>query len=141
MPVKAKRFDDATAYARAVVAGDVPACRLVLLSCQRHLRDLEEAAARGLLWSAAAAQYASGFFPRFLRHSKGEWARKPVELSPWQRFVVGSLHGWKRSNGTRRFRYAYLEVPRKNGKSTLAAGVGLDALLCDDEPGAEVYAA
>lgn len=52
-----------------------------------------------------------------MRHSKGEWARKPVELSPWQKFIIGSLFGWKRADGTRRFRSAYLEVSRKNGKA------------------------
>lgn len=93
------------------------------------------------MWRADAAQFRIGFYPRYLRHSKGEWARRPVELSPWQKFVVGSLFGWKRADGTRRFRSAYLEVARKNGKSTMLAGLGLDMLVCDGEPGAEVYAA
>src|SRR5262249_59041000 len=88
-----------------------------------------------------AAQHRIGFYPRFLRHSKGEWARKPLELSGWQKVIVGSVFGWKRKDGTRRFRYAYLELPRKQGKSTLLAGVVLDMLLCDGEMGAEIYAA
>lgn len=76
-----------------------------------------------------------------MRHSKGEWARRPVELAPWQKFITGSVHGWKKADSTRRFRYVYEEIPRKNGKSTQAAGVGIDMLVCDGEMGAEVYAA
>ena len=123
------------------MAGEIVACELVKLACKRHLRDLETGGSRGLVWRPDAAQYRIGFYPRFLRHSKGEWARKPVELAPWQKFIVGSVYGWKRADGTRRFRYVYQEVARKNGKSTMLAGVGLDMLVCDGEPGAEVYAA
>jgi phage terminase large subunit-like protein len=137
----AATLDETTAYARAVIAGDVPACRLARLACQRHLDDLKSGKKRGLWFDVDAAQYRIGFYPTFLRHSKGEWARKPYELTPWQRFNIGSVFGWKRKDGTRRFRYVYLEVPRKNGKSTLLAGVGLDLLICDGEPGAEIYAA
>lgn len=133
--------DEATAYARAVVAKEIVACRLVRLACQRHLRDLKQGRKRGLVWRPDVAQHRINFYARFLRHSKGEWARKPVHLSPWQCFVVGSVFGWKRRDGTRRFRYVYDELPRKNGKSTLLAGVGLDMLTCDGEPGAEIYAA
>jgi len=124
-----------------VVAKTIPACRYVMLACRRHLQDLKTGKKRGLFFDVHAAQFRMEFYGDFLRHSKGEWARQPIVLSPWQRFVVGSVFGWKRRDGTRRFRWAYLEVPRKNGKSTLLAGVGLDILLCDDEPGAEIYAA
>ncbi len=124
-----------------MVANEIVAGKLVKLGCKRHLRDLELGAERGLVWRPDAAQFRIGFYPRFLRHSKGEWARRPVELSPWQKFIIGCLFGWKRADGTRRFRSAYLEVSRKNGKSTMLAGVGLDMLVCDGEPGAEIYAA
>lgn len=133
-------LDATTAYARAVVASEIIACDLVKLACRRHLRDLELGAERGLLWNAPLAQWRISFYPKFLRHSKGEWARKPMELAPWQKFIVGSVFGWERADGTRRFRYVYQEVPRKNGKSTMLAGVGLDMLVCDEENGAEVYA-
>ena len=55
--------------------------------------------------------------------------------------MVGSLFGWKRADGLRRFRTAYVEVARKNGKSVLLAGTALYALVADDEPGAQIYAA
>jgi phage terminase large subunit-like protein len=113
----------------------------VKLACKRHLRDLELGAERGLIWRPDFAQYALEFFPKFCRHSKGEWARKPLELAGWQKFSIGSVFGWLRVDGTRRFRYVYEEIPRKNGKSTTLAGVGLYMLACDDEEGAEIYAA
>lgn len=90
-----------------------------------------------------AAQVAERFFERLLVHSKGEWAGQPFVLEEWQREeIVRPLFGWKRkSDGTRRYRRAYIEVPRKNGKSTLAAGIALLLLFADGEAGAEVYSA
>jgi phage terminase large subunit-like protein len=128
------------AYARAVVSGDVVAGRLVKLACERHLRDLQAGPARGLRWDGQAAQHAIAFFG-FLQHSKGEWAGRPLTLSPWQQFIVGSLFGWKTSEGIRRFRMAYCELARKNGKSTMAAGIGLYLAFFSGEAGAEVYTA
>lgn len=122
------------------MAGEEVACRLVRLACERHLRDLEQGAARGLRWKPESAVYACTFF-RYLRHSKGEFGGQEFALSPWQQFIIGSVWGWKRADGTRRFRVIWQEVPRKNGKSTLLAGVGLMALVADNEPGAEVYTA
>lgn len=91
-------------------------------------------------FDAAAADKAQGFFERCLVHSKGHHARKPFILQPWQRDrVIRPFFGWKRPDGTRRYRDLWLEIPRKNGKSTLMAGFALYALLADGEPGAEVY--
>ncbi len=81
------------------------------------------------------------FFPRYLTHGKGEWAGKPFELERWQKKYIGHLFGWKRSDGTRRYRKSFLYVPKKNGKTQLAAGVGIILMVADDEPGAEVYSA
>ena len=128
------------AYARAVVTGKVVSGKLVKLACQRHLDDLINGKARGLRWDADAARHAIEFFGH-LRHSTGEWANQPFELQPWQAFVIGSLFGWKRADGLRRFRTAYVEVARKNGKSVLLAGAALYALIADGEPGSHVYAA
>ena len=128
------------AYARAVVDGKIVAGKLVRLACQRHLDDLVKGKARGLIWDADAARHAIAFFGH-LRHSTGEWAGQPFELQLWQAFVIGSLYGWKRKNGLRRFRTAYVEVARKNGKSVLLAGTALYALVADGELGSHVYAA
>lgn len=125
------------------MAGVILAGRLVRLACERHLRDLDSAAARSLVWSPAHANHAIRFF-RFLKHSKGAEGGKAIELAPWQRFIVGSVHGWLIAagprKGLRRFRTAMLVVAKKNGKSTMSGGLGLHGLLADNEPGAEVYA-
>ena len=127
-------------YVEDVLAGRQVACKWVRLACERHARDLETGDERGLHFDEAAAMVAIAFF-RLLKHSKGEWAGKTMRLEPWEQFIVASLFGWKREDGTRRFRTSYTECARKNGKSTLAAGIGLFLLLADDEAGAEVYSA
>jgi phage terminase large subunit-like protein len=127
-------------YAETVIAGRLPACKWVRLACQRHLDDLANGHKRGLWWDQQAADHAIDFF-RFLRHSKGKWNDEPFVLAAWQSFIVGSLFGWKRWDGFRRFRIAFVEVPRKNGKTTLAAGIALFLLVCDGEAGAEIYSA
>lgn len=130
----------ALSYASSVVAGEIPASKYIILACQRHLDDLEKGNERGLWFDDAAAQKVVDFFS-FLKPSKGEWANKPIVLLDWQVFVLACVFGWKKQDGTRRFREVYVEVPRKNGKSTLLAGIGLYMLLADGEPGAEVYSA
>lgn len=127
-------------YAERVVSGEIAACKWVRLACERHLRDLETGVLRGLRFDEDAADRTIQFFG-FLRHSKGEWAGCKFELAAWQQFIIGNIFGWLRSDGLRRFRTAYIEVPRKNGKSTLLAGVALYMLVGDEEPGAEVYTA
>src|SRR5215831_5309752 len=100
----------------------------------------EAALAEGCTFHAASAERVRQFFRSFLRHSKGQWAGKPFELLDWQfTDIIAPLFGWKRADGSRRFRRAYIEVPKKNGKSTLASGIGLYLLVGDGEPGAEVY--
>ena len=88
------------------------------------------------------ARYAVDFFAEHLRHSKGEHAGTPFVLEEWQRKIVGDLFGWRSAvTGCRRYSTGWIEVPRKNGKSTLAAGLGLKLLTADGESGAEVYSA
>ncbi|MDP2377774.1 terminase large subunit [Reyranella sp.] len=133
--------DAPTEYAQAVLAGEIPAGELIKAACRRHLKDLKDGPKRGLAWRPDSAAYAIGFFEKYLKHSKGEWAGKPVILGLWQKFIIGSVFGWKRADGSRRFRYIYEEVPRKNGKSLKLAGIGLFGLVCDLEDGAEIYSA
>ena len=127
-------------YAEQVVAGKVVAGSAVRAACERHLRDLAAQPARGFYFDEKAAAHAIEFFS-YLKHSKGEWAGERFTLEAWQCFIVGCLFGWMEKTGVRRFTHAYIEVPRKNGKSTLAAGVGLYLFAADGEPGAEVYTA
>lgn len=128
-------------YIDNVIRGRVVACRWVRLFCERHKRDLKTARQRGLYFDREAAQYAIDFF-QFLHHSKGRWAGTPIRLEPWQQALLWVLFGWQRRKGRgRRFRAAYVEIARKNGKSTMASGLALFMLLADGEAGAEVYSA
>ena len=88
-----------------------------------------------------AVQLALDFFPDCLCHTKGVKAGQPFKLEKWQQAIIANLFGWKRPDGTRRYRTAFIEVARKNGKTTLAGGIVLYGLLCDKEPGAEIYSA
>ncbi len=76
-----------------------------------------------------------------LKHTKGEWAGKPFYLMEWQRDIVETLFGTLNPDGNRQYRTCYIELPRKNGKSTLAAGIALYLLFADNEIGAQVYSA
>jgi phage terminase large subunit-like protein len=132
--------DPVTGYARAVLAGHIITGRLVRLACQRHINDLETGASRGLRFDSAEAQAAIDFW-ELCPHLKGREAKRgeTLRLEPWQKFVIGSVYGWKRADGTRRFRVAWVEMARKNGKSTLLYPAGLHGLSLDGEEGAEVY--
>jgi len=94
----------------------------------------------GLWFDTKAAQLAVDFFAECLVHVKGEYAGQPLVLDRWQQEqIIRPLFGWRRPNGSRRYRTAYIEVPRKNTKSTLGAGIALLLTTADGEPGAEVY--
>lgn len=94
----------------------------------------------GAWFDHGAADAAVAFFPAYLRHTEAEWWGKPFHLAPWQEHdIIRPIFGWKRADGTRLIRQAYIEVPRKNGKTELAAGVSLLALLADGEFGGQAY--
>lgn len=130
-----------TAYARAVVAGEIVAGPHVRNACRRHLDDKIAGPDRGLEFRPEAAEEAVNWFEGVLRLSEGQFDGKPLVLDPSQAFIVGSLFGWKRADGTRRFRRAYIEQGKGNGKSPLAGGIGLYGMTADDEAGAQIYAA
>ena len=93
-------------------------------------------------FDAAAAKLAIDFFPECLKHVKSSDATKKgdaFKLDEWEKAIVGNLFGWKRQDGTRRYRKAFIIVGRKNGKSTISAGINLYLFLCDAEGGAEIY--
>ncbi len=132
--------DAATKYARAVCSGKKIAGPHVRDACKRHLDDLEHGHKRGLTFDRTAAERAVGFFRDVLRLNGGEFEGQPFELLDWQQFVVGSLFGWKGTDGWRRFRVAYIETAKGSGKSPLAAGVGMYGMVADGESRAEIYA-
>jgi len=79
------------------------------------------------------------FFETQFKHSKGEYAGKNFILEDWQKKILGHLFGWKRKDGTRRYRKLFLLIPRKNGKSFICSALALIMLCADNEPGSEVY--
>lgn len=127
----------AAQYADDVIAGKVPACIYVRQACKRFISDLDrddlELTDEGERWCR---------FLEKLPHTKGPWAGRgeKLQLSDWQVFCTINIYGWKRTaTGRRRFSEAYIEVPRKNGKSLWFAGLGIGHLAIDGEYGAEVY--
>jgi phage terminase large subunit-like protein len=130
--------DRATKYAQDVVDGLYVVNDYVWASCKRHLEDLQR---KDIIYDVAASDRAYTFFEKFLRLNGGQFEGKPFVLHPAQSFIVGSIFGWKKKTGFRRFRRAYVEIGKGNGKSPLAAGIGLYGLIADKEPRAEIYAA
>ncbi len=150
--------DQVTAYAQDVVAGRIVAGPHVRNACRRHLQDLKDGPKRGLVWNEPTPQEIErardagrtpekplarvlAFFRQVLRLAGGQFEGRPFELEPSQVFIVGSLLGWHRKDGTRRFRRAYIEAAKGIGKSPLLAGIGMYGLVADGEPRAEIYAA
>ena len=137
-------------YAEQVVAGEVIACRWVQRACQRQLEDLSRFKGKTSPFafnpkltdqdgrSFHPADNLCAFIER-LPHVKGPLAGSPITLEPWQVFILSTVFGWVRSDGKRRFRRSYIEVPRGNAKSTLSSAVALYMLAADREGGAEVY--
>lgn len=128
-------------YARRVLAGEIVAGPHVRNACRRHFDDLEKGHERGLWFDNEAASRAFGYFENVLRLSEGQFEDRPFQLHESQAFILGSIMGWKREDGTRRFRRAYVEQGKGNGKSPFAGGIGLYGLTADDESGAQIFAA
>lgn len=132
-------------YARDVVAGKILVNQLVTAACQRHLNDVERAKLRTkdfpYVFDKDLAERNCEFI-QLLPHAKGKWAaqKELIVLQPWQLFIQCMIYGWvHRKEKTRRFRTVYIAVPRKNGKSVIAAGNGLALFCADGEYGSEVY--
>ena len=152
-----KHVEAALYYCEDVLSGEILACELVKSACKRHLRDLKRQNTKSFpYWFDAEAAERACEFIEMLPHIKGEWAkrRELLSLEAWQSFFVTSIFGWKCARtiedgdgnvlmheGTRRFRTVYLEVARKNAKSTLLSAIGLYMLALDGEEGAEIYSA
>ncbi|MET3915143.1 phage terminase large subunit-like protein [Variovorax sp. OAS795] len=130
-------------YAESVLNGTVPAGHWVRQAAKRHLDDLKKSKAKAYPFKFEADKGAKVCrFIEKLPHTKGKWAAKKevIRLQPWQCFLVVVGFGWlRKKNGKRRFRTFYWEIPRKNGKSLLAGGIGNYMFTADGEFGAEVY--
>lgn len=127
-----------TQYNDLLQRGEIPACRRIKAV---YARLAAETAAPGkYIFDEAKASRPIAFIEKFCRHSKGEWAGKPVALELFQKAFIQALFGFvDAKTGLRRYREAFFLVGRKNGKSTLLAGLALYMLIADGEGGAEVY--
>ncbi len=135
---KYKHSKAAVKYAYQVTKGHKPACKWVVLACQRFLDDLQ--GGTEYEFEAEKAEDACTFIEK-LPHIKGKWAarKEKLILEGWQAFIVCNLFGWVGEDGFRRFRKAFLKVCRKNGKSITVAAIGHYMFSQDQEYGAEVY--
>lgn len=131
--------DQTTQYARDVVSGKIVAGEFVRAQCQRHLDDLERAHERGLTWNVEQAERAIRFFPAVLSITEGAKEGEPFHLLPWHLFVVGSIFGWRTSDGFIRFRFVWLETGKGQAKSPLMAAVGIYLSGFYGRKRAEVY--
>lgn len=123
-------------YAKKVAAGKIAASWQVKASAKRMLADLER---KDIIFSEPHVDRACEFIETLV-HIKGEWAGQPVTLEPFQVWIIASIFGFLNAKTRlRKVRTAFILLPRKNGKSLLAAGIALYMTFCDNEPGAEGY--
>lgn len=123
---------------RDIHAGRTVAGGYIRKAIERHARDLKEGQKRGLRFDPDAGQYVIDFIETFCTPSGAD---SPLVLMAWQRAMLGVSYGWKRQDGTRRFRRIYTEVAKKNGKTGLCAALALYHLVADGEKSPRVYCA
>lgn len=137
-------------YAADVVSGKIPSNKWQKLACQRFITEDKQQKKKEYPWrfNLDRAERACRFVEA-LPHVKGKWSGQNIKLEPWQCFIICNLFGWETKKKQpvaeghhpylRRFKKAFVFVPRKNGKTTLASSIGLLMLTVEAEPGAEVY--
>lgn len=123
-------------YPVDVIAGNVIAGKHIKKACERFFSLMDDD--RYMFLEEKVDKVIRLY--HHLRHFKGRHSGKPFVLEPWQEWIIASIYGfYNKSDGSRLTQTVYIEVARKNGKTALAAGIGLNALINDDEDGAEVY--
>ena len=128
-------------YIAGVVDRSIIVGRHVRAAVERHVQDLKRQNTEDFpfRFDRDLADFAISGFPILFRHTIGKHAGDPFILAPWQAFIVGSLFGWVDVERRRRFRRCYVTLGRKNGKSTLAAGISILMAAFDGEEQAQVY--
>ena len=138
----AQKKNRAERYIDDVLSGRQVTSKLVRLAIERHRNDLATATQRNLRFVPEMGQRAIDFVEFFCHHSTGEWAGQKVRLEPWECALLYILYGWYwRDTGHRRFKTAYVELAKGNGKSFLASAIAIYELIGIGEPGSEVYSA
>lgn len=132
-------IDDVTQYALDVLEGVEVAGPYVRAAARRHLADRNRTDI--YFDHAEYDRVVNRFFQGRLKLSEGQFEGEPFKLHASQKFILGSIFGWKRPDGTRRFRRAYIEEGKGNGKSPMVGGIGLFGMMYDNEPGAQIYSA
>jgi phage terminase large subunit-like protein len=132
--------DEVTKYAQDVNSGAIIAGKYVRLACRRHIQNIENQESLGIIWRPDLAQKVFEFFLKFLSVEANNEAIG-FNLEPFQKFIVGSLFGWLNVDGSRRYRDAYIEIGKGNGKTPMAAGIGIKGLIADGELSPEIYSA
>ena len=143
MPLAPVHVEKANAYVADILSGKIAACAYVQAACQRQVNDLKarEGDTYPYRFDIQAAERVCRVIEK-LPHIKGPLAGRRLVLEPWQCFILTTVFGWlSKLTGKRRFRRAYTEVPKGNGKSALSSGVAIYMLTHDSEAGAEIYSA
>ncbi|AGA66076.1 putative phage terminase large subunit [Brachyspira pilosicoli P43/6/78] len=130
-------------YINKVINKELPVCQAAFLAVKRHLDDIEKSKNNDypFYFDENEAKRPITFI-QSLVHTKGEWANHNIILESWEQFIIASIFGWRRKeNKLRRYKKAYVQVSRKNGKTTFASGIGNYCFFCDSpaEAGVEIY--
>lgn len=141
--IKSPRYTHpAEVYAHQVATGKIAACKYIVLACKKYFSDRKKYAnGKGPFVFKQNVAQAYIEFIQMLALTKGEWAGTPFLLQPWQQFIVWNTFGWLTQAGHRRYTEVTINVPKKNGKTELAAAIALAAALLDQEFGGQVYMA
>ncbi|KLI22452.1 terminase large subunit [Brachyspira hyodysenteriae] len=130
-------------YINKVINKELPVCQAAFLSVKRHLDDIEKSKNNDYPFYFDDNEAKRPImFIQSLVHTKGEWANHNIILESWEQFIIASIFGWRRKeNKLRRYKKAYVQVSRKNGKTTFASGIGNYCFFCDSpaESGVEIY--
>ncbi len=130
-------MNSAQKYCQAILSQEIPSCKWITKAAQRFESDLKRT---DIIFNEDLYLHAVEFIES-LEHTVGTYASNLFKLEPWQHFIVANLFGFVKPDGLRRYTRAYVEVPRKNGKSTFSNALMLYGLLADGEEGAQIYSA
>jgi len=125
----AKPMSRCEQYARGVVSGKIVAGEYVIKAAKRFLADLKRT---DIYWDEVESMRIINFAERYINLAEDQWEGQPVKIEPWMAFILQQMYGWiRKSDGKRRIRKVFVEVAKKNAKSTLAAIVTLFHLIAD----------